>query len=415
MDNVTRITVFVASPGDVPKERDAVKDIIDDINETGVLPGIVLQLTRWETHAWPGFGEDAQAVINQQIGGYDIFVGIMWNRLGTPTKRSTSGTVEEFERAYALWKAHQRPSLLFYFNRQPFDFDTSEQVKQKLLVVEFRETLRKLGGLYWEYTTIESFTKDLRRHLIQEVKKSQADGAPLGDQKAQGRIQALSKKLGYWHHGPTKRVLQDIEQIAVHSDSRVVKDAAIAVLKDFIGGGLTEDNAQATARAREIRTVAFATLRRCAYEDLGALFKDGELESLDMVRFDFSDQRMAGVSFAAAFAVEAHFERAVLDGAVFNGTWIRNADFAGASLRDADFSGADWFNALHLTADQLRQVKPGTLRRSPQSLDEMHAYARDHYVLPFDSWTAEVQRDLLAAWSEYLEPGGLRDVVNGMT
>jgi hypothetical protein len=36
-------------------------------------------------NVWPGFGEDARSVINDRIGEYDIFIGVFWNRFGTPT------------------------------------------------------------------------------------------------------------------------------------------------------------------------------------------------------------------------------------------------------------------------------------------------------------------------------------------
>jgi hypothetical protein len=97
---VTKLKVFVASPGDVAPERQVIGDVAAELNR-GIAAdrGIVLEVVKWETHAWPGFGQGPQDVINQQIGVYDIFIGIMWNRLGTPTLESASGTVEEFERA----------------------------------------------------------------------------------------------------------------------------------------------------------------------------------------------------------------------------------------------------------------------------------------------------------------------------
>ncbi|PYL26201.1 MAG: hypothetical protein DMF37_02915 [Verrucomicrobia bacterium] len=44
-------------------------------------------------------GADAQDVINHQLAEYDIFLGIMSCRFGSPTKRAHSGTEEEFNRA----------------------------------------------------------------------------------------------------------------------------------------------------------------------------------------------------------------------------------------------------------------------------------------------------------------------------
>ena len=47
------------------------------------------------------FVYDGQDVINRQIEDkYDLFIGIMYTKFGSPTNRAESGTVEEFEIAY---------------------------------------------------------------------------------------------------------------------------------------------------------------------------------------------------------------------------------------------------------------------------------------------------------------------------
>ena len=88
----TILQVFVASPGDVDIERKILEDVISEFNLTWSDTNKVrLELLKWETHSHPGFGQDAQDVINQQIGNdYDIFIGIMWGRFGSPTNRSES-------------------------------------------------------------------------------------------------------------------------------------------------------------------------------------------------------------------------------------------------------------------------------------------------------------------------------------
>src|SRR4051812_16837170 len=91
------LRVFLASPGDVGEERARMDRVVSSLNRTmGDSEDAVIDLVRWETRAWPGFGEDAQAVINRELEPGDIFVGILWRRIGTATKRSVSGTLEEF-------------------------------------------------------------------------------------------------------------------------------------------------------------------------------------------------------------------------------------------------------------------------------------------------------------------------------
>lgn len=169
---VTKLRVFLASPGDVWQEREKMEEIINELNHgIAAEKNIILELVKWETHGWPGFGRDAQAVINEQVGAYDIFIGVMWNRLGTPTTIAQSGTVEEFERAYELWKTHKQPKLFFYFNKTPSNLDTIESIDQKRKVLEFKQLIQKMGALYWEYESVDSFRKELSRHLTHEIRK----------------------------------------------------------------------------------------------------------------------------------------------------------------------------------------------------------------------------------------------------
>jgi hypothetical protein len=184
------LSVFVASPGDVADERTRLEEVIRELNTTWSRElSVRLDLLQWETHAYPGISDDAQAVINEQIpGDYDLFVGIMWCRYGTPTGRAGSGTVEEFERAKARYEADSsRIKLMVYFKDQPIPpsrLDPSQLAK----VNEFRESLGKEGVLYWNFSSVEQFEKLIRLHLTRQVQswKAQCDGS-------EGTVQTKSR------------------------------------------------------------------------------------------------------------------------------------------------------------------------------------------------------------------------------
>ncbi len=87
----------------------------------------------------PGIAEDAQAVVNPQIGPYDLFIGILWNRFGTPTGRAESGTREEFDQAYARWQRDPGSlEIWMYFSEQPAAFATMAELEQKGKVLAFQ-------------------------------------------------------------------------------------------------------------------------------------------------------------------------------------------------------------------------------------------------------------------------------------
>jgi predicted nucleotide-binding protein len=165
---VRKIRLFVASPGDVSDERDRLKRVVDEINAT-VAPfkNCVVELVRWETHVNPGMGRP-QSIVNSQIGSYDIFLGIMWRRFGTPTGVANSGTEEEFRRAYQCWEADQRTQILFYFNQAPFSPRTEDELQQAGSVLRFRNELES-RGLVSEYRDSADFPDVVRPHLYRII------------------------------------------------------------------------------------------------------------------------------------------------------------------------------------------------------------------------------------------------------
>jgi hypothetical protein len=165
-----RLKIFVASPSDVPEERDIVSVVVEELRRmVGGLRGVELEAIRWETHAWPDVDEDAQAAINRMIGEYDVFVGFMWRRFGTPNHRAESGTGEEFERAYESFRKFGRPKIMFYFRTTPFYTTDLSELEQFMRVVEFRRKLEQAGVFFWQYSQPLDFERFLREHLLRQV------------------------------------------------------------------------------------------------------------------------------------------------------------------------------------------------------------------------------------------------------
>ena len=79
----------------------------------------VLLPVRWETHSVPEIGQHPQDYINENVlADCDILIAIFWSRLGTPTKREKSGSVEEIRR-----HVEKRKSALLYFLTKPIPSD----------------------------------------------------------------------------------------------------------------------------------------------------------------------------------------------------------------------------------------------------------------------------------------------------
>ena len=159
--------VFLATPSDLADEREIVETTIDSLNllwrkrlEKS------LELLDWKKSTYPSVGEDSQDVINQQIGDdYDIFIGIMWTRFGTPTNRADSGTQEEFKIALSKHKGSGKPHILFYFKiKGPNDLNSLD-LDQLQKVNEFKMDLQSRGVYYSEFNGVDEFRELVNLHL----------------------------------------------------------------------------------------------------------------------------------------------------------------------------------------------------------------------------------------------------------
>jgi len=169
----TILRVFVASPDDLAEERKTLESVIQELNITwSKNSGIRFELVGWETHTYPSVGLDAQAVINEQIGDdYDIFVGIIWTRFGTPTGRASSGTVEEFYRAYKRYQENpNQVRIMFYFKDAPVS-PSDLDPEQLSLIKKFQLELGEKGTYYWSFSNRDEFVQFARMHLSRQVQE----------------------------------------------------------------------------------------------------------------------------------------------------------------------------------------------------------------------------------------------------
>lgn len=161
----------MASPSDVSDERALFEEVVNEWNKAWSRElGLRLELVRWETHAFPAIGNDAQDVINQQIpNDYDLFFGIMWSRFGTPTGRSGSGTEEEFRQALERYQiTNTKPDIAFYFKDAPISpskLDTNQLER----VQKFKKQISDCGLLTWDFIDAGQFEKLVSLHITRHV------------------------------------------------------------------------------------------------------------------------------------------------------------------------------------------------------------------------------------------------------
>ena len=167
----TIIQIFISSPGDVLAERKFVINEMQAWNQRNSLSsGCFLSPVTWEDVVAPDQDDYSQNVINKQIGdAYDVFLGLMWGRFGTPTRSADSGTEEEYLRAIARKDLGDHLNLSFFFKTSPMpikEIDT-DQLKK---VNEFKDKISQAGFFYREFSEEIHLSRGLNI-LFDNIKK----------------------------------------------------------------------------------------------------------------------------------------------------------------------------------------------------------------------------------------------------
>lgn len=196
MEDVVEYRIFISSPGDVAEERDIAEETILEVNEIIRDPyKIQFRPLRWENDVFPGLSADGpQGVVEKQVGdNYDIYLGIMGARFGTPTREKDSGTEQEFDNAFGKWKYDEESvDILLYFKENAgkvSEIDPTQLAK----VQNFQKRVEELG-FYKKFSDTTVFSKTLRADLLKlAVKLNQKKPEKLSSASADASEKAATE------------------------------------------------------------------------------------------------------------------------------------------------------------------------------------------------------------------------------
>lgn len=171
------IRIFVGSPNDVPKAREIIKNVAEELNKVWIKNDVLLYVLNWQDHVTPYLGKVPEETILEKVpvDTWDVFMGVLWSRMGTPTERTNpetglpyqSGTEEEFILAYRLFQKKNYPKLLLYRCLKKVSPDATNN--QLDLVNKFFELFAyggKYFGLVSKYRSDREFKELVYRHLL---------------------------------------------------------------------------------------------------------------------------------------------------------------------------------------------------------------------------------------------------------
>jgi hypothetical protein len=169
---VARLKLFLSSTSELEAERALIGEIVAGVNRViEDLCGATIRVIDWRKDVVPGVATDAQQVIHSQTTDYDIYVGILATRFGTPTPRAGSGTEDEFNLAYTRFRTDPTSiRLLFYFRTGLTGNVLNLEPDQLRRVQAFRTRLgTEKGVLFCDYSSPQEFIALFRDHLIQLI------------------------------------------------------------------------------------------------------------------------------------------------------------------------------------------------------------------------------------------------------
>lgn len=184
------IKILISCPADVQHAVEPTKKEIYGWNSRHAeAQRLVLLPYHWSTHATPEMGDRPQAIINKQIvNNCDMIVAFFHKRVGSPTGKYDSGTIEEIEECIKANKP-----VLVYFSKEsisPDEIDATELAQLR----EFEEKLKE-RGLYGSFKSIAEFESIFPSHLARTVENKFRRGESVARQASAGPIEpALSNK-----------------------------------------------------------------------------------------------------------------------------------------------------------------------------------------------------------------------------
>jgi hypothetical protein len=165
----TELRVFVASPGGLNDERDAVEDAASQLNaRLGDRLNVVITVRRFEQLV--SRAGRPQGQINPWVDDCDVLIAIVHRQMGSSSGHSdATGFTEEFDRAIGRFEETGHPTVSLHF--KAVDPDSEADAGPKLAkVLEFRDRIEKQHvGLYQRFEFVDRFRASVIQLLAEEM------------------------------------------------------------------------------------------------------------------------------------------------------------------------------------------------------------------------------------------------------
>ncbi|WP_138058584.1 DUF4062 domain-containing protein [Sulfitobacter geojensis] len=262
MNTIKQIRVFISSPNDMAEERDLVAEVCNQISQDiGLIKGFIIDPIRWDTHTVSSKAERSQLAISEQLGSYDIYLGLMGFYFGSSTGKYASGTEEEFEDALQLNLANGKPLIQFYFSSSKVDVDQLD-LAQFEQVKAFRKKIGDNGVYYRKFNDLSQLQALVRQGLTKLVLKVSEDAESASEKSEDGPLLSYKSLRPYEVLKNLKREFKEdpivssnflVFEATKSMNSFTMRIKSVGAKAEKISGLLRRSNAEMT-RLSEGRT-----------------------------------------------------------------------------------------------------------------------------------------------------------------
>jgi hypothetical protein len=163
-----RLPVFIASPSDVPAERDAIEKSLRELAREAAKDRLLLEPIRWEEDSRPGAGRP-QSLIGKLLNRSELLIVVFGERLGSPASVDSpeTGAQEELRVGLDLVRRGRADDVFLYFRRQPEAGGSKGSA-----VAAFREEVNRSKQVFaWDFSDSADLAALVTRHVRDWLRK----------------------------------------------------------------------------------------------------------------------------------------------------------------------------------------------------------------------------------------------------
>ena len=153
--------IVVSCPSDMVGDREKLQNAVAIVNEQNAhFRQMHFDIKYWQKDVLFGVGDPQLIINNSIIKNADMVITLFGSRLGTPTARATSGTIEEIEEMIKAGK-----QVFVCFSEKDISITASDSEEKLRDILKVRELQKNYKGLYITYRTDEELEEKITNQL----------------------------------------------------------------------------------------------------------------------------------------------------------------------------------------------------------------------------------------------------------